>query len=55
MTSEWELTLQKIENNEADAGIFQKEMENYASSITNELLETSIAENNLPKCDLPEM
>lgn len=35
MTAEWELALQKIENNEADAKVFQKEMENYASSITN--------------------
>lgn len=49
MTAEWELILQKIENNEADAGAFQREMEKYASSITNELLQTSIAQNNLPK------
>lgn len=54
MTAEWELALQKIENNEADAGIFQKEMENYASSITNELLQTSIAQNNLPKLICPK-
>ena len=54
MTAEWELTLQKIENNEADAKVFQKEMENYASSITNELLQTSIAQNNLPKLICPK-
>ena len=54
MTAEWELTLQKIENNEADAKVFQKEMENYASSITNELLQTSIAQNNLPKLVCPK-
>ena len=54
MTAEWELTLQKIENNEADARVFQKEMENYASSITNELLQTSIAQNNLPKLICPK-
>ena len=54
MTAEWELALQKIENNEADAGAFQKEMENYASSITNELLETSISQNNLPKLICPK-
>ena len=54
MTAEWELTLQKIENNEADAKVFQKEMENYASSITNELLQTSIAKNNLPKLICPK-
>jgi DNA topoisomerase-3 len=55
MTAEWELALQKIENNEADAGAFQTEMETFASSITNELLRTSIAKGNLlqltcPKC-----
>ena len=29
-------------------------MENYASSITNELLQTSIAQNNLPKLICPK-
>ena len=54
MTAEWELALQKIENNEADAGAFQKEMETYASTITNELLQTSIAQINLPKLTCPK-
>ncbi|OXB07793.1 type IA DNA topoisomerase [Flavobacterium pectinovorum] len=54
MTAQWELALQKIENNGADAEEFQKEMENYASSITNELLQTSIAQNNLPKLVCPK-
>jgi len=54
MTAEWELALQKIENNEADARAFQKEMETYASSITNELLQTSIAKDNLPKLTCPK-
>jgi DNA topoisomerase-3 len=54
MTAEWELALQKIENNEADAGAFQGEMETYASSITNELLQTSIAQSNLPKLVCPK-
>ena len=54
MTAEWELALQKIENNEADAGAFQKEMENYASTITSELLQTSIAQSNLPKLVCPK-
>ncbi len=54
MTAEWELALQKIENNEADAGAFQKEMETYASTITNELLQTSIAQSNLPKLTCPK-
>ncbi|MFH6967170.1 DNA topoisomerase [Flavobacterium sp. FlaQc-28] len=54
MTAEWELTLRKIENNEADAGTFQKEMETYATTITNELLQSSIAQNNLPKLVCPK-
>jgi len=54
MTAEWELALQKIENNETDAEAFQKEMETYASSITNELLQASIAQNNLPKLVCPK-
>ena len=54
MTAEWEMALQKIENNEADAGTFQKEMETYAKSITDELLQTSIAQNNLPKLVCPK-
>ena len=54
MTAEWELALQKIENNEANAGTFQKEMENYAKSITDELLQTSIASTNQPKLTCPK-
>jgi DNA topoisomerase-3 len=54
MTAEWELALQKIESNETNSETFQKEMENYASSITNELLQTSIAQNNLPKLVCPK-
>nr|WP_294894908.1 type IA DNA topoisomerase [uncultured Pedobacter sp.] len=54
MTAEWELALQKIENNEADAGAFQKEMETYALNMTNELLKTSIAQSNLPKLTCPK-
>ncbi len=54
MTAEWELALQKIENNEADARVFQSEMETYASSITNELLQTSIVQSNLPKLICPK-
>lgn len=54
MTAEWELALQKIENNEVDAETFHKEMEVYTKSITNELLQTSIATNNLPKLICPK-
>lgn len=54
MTAEWELALQKIENNETDAGTFQKEMETYVKSITDELLQTSIANTNQPKLTCPK-
>ncbi len=54
MTAEWELALQKIENNEADARAFQKEMETYAKSITNELLQTNIIHENLPQLICPK-
>lgn len=54
MTAEWELALQKIENNEADVASFQKEMETYASKITNELLQTSITQSNIPKLTCPK-
>ncbi|HAF35603.1 MAG TPA: DNA topoisomerase III, partial [Sphingobacterium sp.] len=54
MTAEWELALQKIENNEANAGSFQKETETFAKSITDELLQTSIAQNSLPKLVCPK-
>lgn len=54
MTAEWELALQKIENNEVDARVFLWEMETYAKSITDELLQTSIANENLPKLTCPK-
>jgi len=54
MTGQWELALQKIENNTADAKAFQKEMETYAASITHELLQTAIAQTNLPKLICPK-
>lgn len=54
MTAQWELALEKIENNESDAGTFQKEMENYAAFIANELLRTHIAKNSLPELICPK-
>ncbi|TFB30195.1 type IA DNA topoisomerase [Pedobacter alluvionis] len=54
MTAEWELSLQKIENGEADSPRFQKEMENYASAITQELLNTSVIHENLPELLCPK-
>ena len=54
MSAQWELALQKIENNEGDVGAFQKEMETYTASTTHELLQTSIAQTNLPKLVCPK-
>lgn len=47
-TLEWELAPQKIETNEMNAIAFQKEMEAYAKSTAEELLQTSIAMDNPP-------
>ena len=54
MTAEWELALQKIETSEMNAIAFQKEMEAYAKSITEELLQTSIAKDNSPELVCPK-
>ncbi|MGH2666894.1 DNA topoisomerase [Flavobacterium sp.] len=54
MTGEWELVLQKIENNQIDVNLFQKEIEGYTVSITEELLNTSIEIENLPVLICPK-
>lgn len=54
MTAEWEMTLQKIENNEADADAFHRDMEAYATSITRELLDTGIADEKQPELNCPK-
>src|SRR5690606_27137642 len=54
MTAEWEMALQKIENNEENAGAFQREMETYATSITQELLDTGIAHEKQPELTCPK-
>lgn len=54
MTAQWELAFQKIEHNQSDARTFQREIENYAASITSELLQTPIAKNNLPELICPK-
>lgn len=55
MTAEWELALAKIENKEADAQTFEKEIESYVGSITEELLALSASMEKpmdlvCPKC-----
>lgn len=54
MTAEWELALQKIESGQTDAGIFQKEIEAFATSITQELLSTTIVEAHQPNLTCPK-
>ncbi|MFZ4860882.1 DNA topoisomerase 3 [Sphingobacterium sp. Mn56C] len=54
MTAEWELALQKIETGEGNAGTFQMDMEIYSATITQELLNTSIAQTNLPNLTCPK-
>lgn len=54
MTAEWEVVLQKIENNEADATSFHQSMEAYTSSVTQELLSINIAGENHPELPCPK-
>ena len=54
MTAEWEMMLLRIENGEADAGAFKKDIESYAKTITQELLQISIAKPDLPKLACPK-
>ena len=54
MTAEWELAMQKIENNELNSLDFQHKIENYTRSVTDELLQITIAQPNLPKLICPQ-
>lgn len=54
MTAQWELALQKIENNEGDVADFQKEMENYTRTITQELLSLSVESEKQPELVCPK-
>ena len=54
MTAEWEMALQKIENNKADAATFLKEMQVYATAITKELLDMAIAKEKHPELTCPK-
>lgn len=54
MTAEWEMALQKIENNEANADAFHRDMEAYATSITRELLDMTIAKEKQPELTCPK-
>lgn len=54
MTAEWEMELLKIENSQADARNFQKEMQAFVSCITSELLNTCFAKTELPDLVCPK-
>jgi len=54
MTAEWEMALQKIENNETDADAFHRDMEAYATSITQEILDMTIANEKQPELTCPK-
>jgi DNA topoisomerase-3 len=54
MTAEWELALQKVETGEGNSATFEKEMQDYAALITNELLSTAIASDNYLKLTCPK-
>ncbi|KOP39016.1 MULTISPECIES: type IA DNA topoisomerase [unclassified Flavobacterium] len=54
MTAQWEASLEKIENSEADEVVFQNDIETYTASITAELLQTSIVETKLPQLLCPK-
>jgi DNA topoisomerase-3 len=54
LTAEWELALKDIENNEVDMGVFQQDVENYVSAITDELLQVSVNKDKLPVLNCPK-
>jgi len=54
MTAQWEVALQKIENGELAADMFQKKMEDYATLITEELLQLKFNREELPDLKCPK-
>ncbi|MCT3944656.1 topoisomerase C-terminal repeat-containing protein [Elizabethkingia anophelis] len=54
MTAEWELALQQIENKELDTLKFKKQIEEYATNITRELLQLTITRPDLPALTCPK-
>lgn len=54
LTAEWELALQRIENNEDDFMKFQKEMEDFTMTITQEILALSIDNEKHPELICPK-
>ncbi|OPB86629.1 DNA topoisomerase III [Elizabethkingia miricola] len=54
MTAEWELALQQIENKELDTLKFKKQIEEYSTNITQELLQLKITRPDLPALTCPK-
>lgn len=54
LTAEWELQLQKIENKELGLSGFQKDIEDYTSVITEELLQAATVRADVPRLICPK-
>lgn len=54
MTAEWELDLQHIEHSIMEATTFLKAIEIYTSTITKEILQTTIPQNQIPELICPK-
>lgn len=54
MTAQWEIALQKIENGKVDGDSFQKEIEDYATVVTKELLQMKFNREKLPDLICPK-
>lgn len=54
MTAQWEVALNKIENGELEDVVFQKEMEDYATIITSELIQVKLNRGYVPDLICPK-
>lgn len=54
MTAQWEVALQRIENGELEDFLFQKEMEEYATVITRELIHVKLIGEEVPDLICPK-
>lgn len=54
MTAQWEVALQRIENGEFEDFVFQKEMEDYATVITRELIQVKLNREDVPDLICPK-
>lgn len=54
LTANWELALQKIENNESNLATFMKEIETYTKSLTQEILDLVIEVERHPELICPK-